>query len=781
MTDGELLAHIIRLPHGKATLKQILKEMRARTEHRGAIERSLDRLAKRGDLIELKSGHYIATAKSREYMAGRISRHRDGYGFLIADKPIPGIKGDIFLPPESLRGAMHGDRAVARVSGPDRDGRAEGAIVKIVKRAHPTVVGEFRITKRGMFVEPYDARLREWIEIPDELAIPDDTASPHRIGAAPVAIADPSDLDGMVVNVEILEYAEDVGTRHESAPVGKVVEVLGKPGDFGVDVEIIIRKHHLPHRFPAEAIEQAQGIPLVITAEEMKGRRDFRDMPIVTIDGETARDFDDAVWVDKLPGGRFALHVHIADVSHYVRPGSQIDDEARLRGTSVYFPDRAVPMLPYELSTDICSLLPQKDRLVMSALMEFDAQGELVAGEFCRGVIRSADRMTYTNVHLLLEGDAGQRERYAPLVDRFETMRELALILNRKRVKRGSIDFDLPEPLIEFDEFGAMKGVLRSVRNIAHRIIEEFMLAANEAVAEHLESVAETSIYRIHEQPDPKRVLEFEEVAAQFGVSLGVGAIPVDRFRYSDKRRDGAKKQRTVELPKDSVRITSRMYQKLVAKIEGKPEERVLSYLMLRSLKQARYSTDNPGHFALAAKYYTHFTSPIRRYPDLLVHRLLGAWLDADQSTGKQAYLSESELQSAAEDCSLTERRAAEAERELVEWKKARFMESRVGDEFDGLVISITRHGMFVELADLFVEGLVPIDSLPGDHFAYYENVRKIVGQRTRREFSIGDRVRVLLERVEPAERKLQFSLVEEEIRRSERRSKGKTRRSEQG
>jgi ribonuclease R len=260
-----------------------------------------------------------------------------------------------------------------------------------------------------------------------------------------------------------------------------------------------------------------------------------------------------------------------------------------------------------------------------------------------------------------------------------------------------------------------------------------------------------------------------------------VGAIPVDRFRYSDKRRDGAKKQRTVELPKDSVRITSRMYQKLVAKIEGKPEERVLSYLMLRSLKQARYSTDNPGHFALAAKYYTHFTSPIRRYPDLLVHRLLGAWLDADQSTGKQAYLSESELQSAAEDCSLTERRAAEAERELVEWKKARFMESRVGDEFDGLVISITRHGMFVELADLFVEGLVPIDSLPGDHFAYYENVRKIVGQRTRREFSIGDRVRVLLERVEPAERKLQFSLVEEEIRRSERRSKGKTRRSEQG
>ena len=781
MTDGELLAHIIRLPHGKATLKQILKEMRARTEHRGHVERALERLTKRGDLIELKSGHYIATAKSREYMAGRISRHRDGYGFLIADKPIPGIQGDIFLPPDSLKGAMHGDRAVVRVSGPARDGRAEGEVVKIVKRAHPTVVGQFRITPRGMFVEPYDARLREWIEIPDELATPESTANRDRVGVAPIAVGDPSEMDGMVVNVEVLEYAEDVGTRRESAPIGRVIEVLGKPSDFGVDVEIMIRKHHLPHRFPADAIDQAQRIPLVITSDEMKGRRDFRDMPIVTIDGETARDFDDAVWVDRLPGGRFALHVHIADVSHYVRPRSPIDAEARLRGTSVYFPDRAVPMLPYELSTDICSLVPQQDRLVMSALMEFDAQGDLVSGEFCRGVIRSVERLTYTNVHLVLEGDAALRERYAPLVERFELMRELALILNRKRVKRGSIDFDLPEPLIEFDEFGAMKGVLRSVRNIAHRIIEEFMLAANEAVAEHLESVAETSIYRIHEQPDPKRVLEFEEVAAQFGVSLGVGAIPVDRFHYSDKRRDGGKRQRTVELPKDAIRITSRMYQKLVAKIEGKPEERVLSYLMLRSLKQARYSTDNSGHFALAAKYYTHFTSPIRRYPDLMVHRLLGAWLDSGQRAGKQAYLSEGELQSAAEDCSLTERRAAEAERELVEWKKARFMESRVGDEFDGLVISITRHGMFVELTDLFVEGLVPIDSLPGDHFTYLENVRKIVGQRTRREFSIGDQVRVMLERVEPAERKLQFSLAARESRRSEGRPRRKARPSKQG
>ncbi len=759
MTETELLAHIARLPHGKATFKQLLKELHARTEHRGAIERALAALVKRGEIIELKSGHYVATSKSREYSVGRISRHRDGYGFLIADHPIPGIQGDIFIPPDALSGSMHGDRAVVRVS-PPRDGRAEGAVVRILRRAHPTVVGEFRITRRGMFVVPHDERLREWIEIPLELAIPPAEAQRDRIGAAPIVINDPSDLEGVIVNVEILEYAEDVGTRHESAPVGRVVEILGRPGDFGIDVEIVIRKFHLPHRFSAEAVNQAQNITRVVSDDELHRRRDFRGLPIVTIDGETARDFDDAIHVERLPNGHFALQVHIADVSHYVRPHSAIDDEALERGTSVYFPDRAVPMLPYELSTDICSLVPQQDRLVMSALLEFDPAGELTRSEFTRGIIRSAERMTYTDVHALLEGEPSLLERYRPLTAQFQLMRDLALILNKKRVRRGSIDFDLPEPVIEFDQFGAMTGVVRSVRNIAHRIIEEFMLAANEAVAAHLERVAETVIYRIHEQPDPKRVMDFEEVAAQFGVSLGVGAIPVERFRYNDKRnseKGGGKSQRTVEIPKDSVRITSRMYQKLVSKIEGTPEERILSFLMLRSLKQARYSTENTGHFALAASHYTHFTSPIRRYPDLVIHRLLGAWID------HQTYGSPTELAAIAGQASTAERRAAEAERELVEWKKARFMETRIGEEFDALVISVTRHGLFVELTELFIEGLIPIDSLPGDHFIFHENVRKIIGSRTRREFSVGERVRVLLERVDPAERKLQFALLEPE------------------
>jgi ribonuclease R len=414
-------------------------------------------------------------------------------------------------------------------------------------------------------------------------------------------------------------------------------------------------------------------------------------------------------------------------------------------------------MLPLELSTEICSLKPQVDRLVLSALLEIDHHGDVVSQRFTRGVIRSVERMTYTNVHLLLEGDRGLRERYAPLVDRFELMRELALILNRKRVKRGSIDFDMPEPLIEFDQFGEMTGVKRSPRNIAHRLIEEFMLAANEAVASHLEQAEVPSIFRIHEKPDAKRVMEFEEIASHFGYSLGIGALPVKRFAVVERGRDGRKVRKDIVLADDSLVISSRNYQKLVSKIEGKPEERILTYLMLRSLKQARYSEENRGHFALAAGSYTHFTSPIRRYPDLIVHRVLSAYLD--NKTG--AALPPERLHAIADECSESERRAADAERELVEWKKAKFMEARVGEEFDALIISTAKFGFFVELESLFVEGLVPIDTLPNDRYAYHENTRKIIGQRTRREFSIGDRVRVLLDRVDALERKLQFALVE--------------------
>jgi ribonuclease R len=752
-TDSSLLEHIGNLPHGKASYKQLVKELRLTGENRESLEDSLDRLTEKGLLDELRSGHFLSTGRNSDYVVGRVSVHRDGFGFLIPD-PVTGAAGeDIFLPPAEAEKAMHGDRALVHVTRRSGEGRAEGELVRILRRAHFTVVGEFRIRKRGNFVVPSDDRIQQWITIPEGMEMPPpQRRSIHRVGVVPREFKSAEDLDGAIVNVEVLEFPDG-----GDSAVGRVIEILGYADDFGVDVEIIIRKHHLPHEFPPEVIEQARSFSSAIAPEELERRRDFRSYPIVTIDGETARDFDDAVWVDRLPNGNFALHVHIADVSHYVLPGTPIDLEAVMRGTSVYFPDRAVPMLPVELSTDICSLRPKEHRLVLSALLEIDRKGDVVAQDFTRGVIRSTERMTYNNVFRVLEGDSAMREHYAPLADRFEQMRELALILNRKRTKRGSIDFDMPESNVELDMAGQMVGVSRAERNIAHRIIEEFMLAANEAVAGHLEAAGIPSLFRIHERPDAKRVLAFEEIAAHYGYSLGVGAIPAKRFPISEKRRDGRKVRKDRMMPQENFDISSRNYQKLIAKIAGTPEERILSYLMLRSLKQARYSDINEGHFALAASSYTHFTSPIRRYPDLVVHRVLSHFLD----TGGPL-LDAGALHELGSDTSFTERRAAEAERELIEWKKVKFMQDRVGEEFDAMIISTTRFGFFVELGELFIEGLVPIESLPGDRYLYHENGRKIIGERSRNAFGIGDKVRVRLDRADAVERKLVFGLAVE-------------------
>jgi ribonuclease R len=760
LTDDALLSHITRLPHGRATFKQLVRELGLKGDLRDELENILERLAGRGELIETKSGQYEVARTSREYVVGRLNMHRDGYGFVVANYPIDWLKGDLFIPPDAADKAMHGDRVLARVLRVESNGRADGEIVRILKRAHVTVVGEFNAGKHGCYVKPHDERLQQWIDIPAGMEIPESGETVHRVGVEPVRISDVEDLDGKIVNVEIVDWPG----KGEN-PIGRVIEVLGSPDDFGIDVEIIIRKFHIPHRFPDEVLRQAQSYPMTVPAVEVARRHDYRGMDVVTIDGETARDFDDAVWVDRLSNGNYELHVHIADVSYYVRPGTAIDEEAASRGTSVYFPDRAVPMLPVELSSELCSLKPQVDRLVLSAILEIDNRGDVVSQEFTRGVIRSVERMTYTNVHLILAGDGGLRDRYARLVDRFELMQELALKLNRKRVKRGSIDFDMPEAQIEFGTQGEMIGVARTPRNIAHRIIEEFMLAANEAVASHLESAEVPSIYRIHEPPDPKRIMDFEEIAATFGYSLAPGPLPVKKFRHTERRRDGRKSTKEIVLPAESATVSSRAYQKLVAKLGGKPEERILTYLMLRSLKQARYSAENAGHFALAAPSYTHFTSPIRRYPDLVVHRVLSEYMDRHTTS-----IPEDRLRVIAEESSEAERRADEAERELIEWKKARFMEDRVGEEFDALIISTTRFGFFVELEKYFVEGLVPMDTLPGDSYRFHENARKIIGDRSRREYGIGDKVHVVLDRVDAMERKLTFAVVEKERRQNKKR-----------
>jgi ribonuclease R len=832
ISDSAILKKIERQPKRTAGFKQLVREMGIHGEARRELSERLNRLVSSKQLVQVDSDRYAIpqAATSKNMIVGRLSMHRDGFGFVIPDASSldEGLKGrlsgDIFIPPPAVGSAMHGDRVLVEITTIRPDGRAEGRIVRPLHRAHSTVVGLFHYGNRHNYVTPIDQKISQEIIIPPGLKLPEKTGedterkkskkSVHRVLGEEAKRTRPDNLENVVVDVEITDWP--TATQN---PRGRVVEILGYEDDFGLDVEIMIRKHHLPHRFPEEVLEEAQEADSIIPTRELQKRRDFRDLPIVTIDGETARDFDDAVTVRRLENHNFELQVHIADVAQYVKPDSAIDQEARLRGTSVYFPDRAVPMLPLELSTDICSLRPQVDRLVMSCVMEIDHRGEILGSELCEGVIRSAERMTYTDVRAVLDGDAVLRKRYASLVELFETMRELAMILNRKRERRGSIDFDLPEPVIEFDEHGLMKSITRSERNIANRIIEEFMLSANETVAGYLENKRVGSLYRVHEKPDAKRVYDFEIIAATFGYSLGVGPLPIQRIQPKTDRRASygtGKRAREIEIPKE-VHITPRMYQKLTEKIAGKPEERILSYLMLRSLKQARYSEENVGHFALAATTYTHFTSPIRRYPDLIIHRILkdilrdsaekrdgnipigvsGRQISGDENKIQERGSSKpspwskrrdhaahqqslqaaggpipiEDLHDIAEESSQSERRADEAERELMEWKKVKFMQDRVGEDFDGLIISVTKFGFFVELTDLFVEGLVPLATLTDDRYTYHENTREIIGQRSRKTYSLGQKIRVIVDRIDPVEKKIQFALLEEDKQRGRRRA----------
>jgi len=929
-TDRELLARIGRSASGKAGYKQLVRELGlgGGRERRLLLEQ-LNALVSRRELVKLSNelwalpksptgsdspqrqrnagparwdGMEAAARSGRDRLvSGRLDLHRDGFGFVRPDAPAAGAgkAEDIFIPPNEINGAMQGDLVLVDEALPGRDGRRSGRIARVLTRKNPTVVGIFHYARaagkrletyemegfRENYVTPLDDRIGGAIAIAegDEIVVQGD--SPHRMlgseakkaknhGANYGEFVDDSRLlDGLAVDVEILAFPQPGRPAR-----GRVIEVLGPPDAFGVDVEIIIRKHHIPHTFPpavlAEANERAEETVASLPVSDLETREDFRGLPIVTIDGETARDFDDAVVVTEMANGNTELQVHIADVSWYVRPGSALDTEARMRGTSVYFPDRAVPMLPHALSSGMCSLLPNEDRLVLSCVMEIDPRGEIVGYRVAEGIICSVRRMTYTSVQCCLnaspkwqEGsgpraqgpdatteigaaageqqilrvaqddkstrddksknrvtaeptadDFAERERVGleqpELLEACDKMLELALRLNAKRVRRGSIDFDLPEPVVEFDPDGNMKAIVRSERGWSHRLIEEFMLSANECVATWLQNQGIASIYRIHEMPDPKRIVDFEETAAGFGHSLGLGNLPVKKLTMKTDRRDAQRKSsrgRDSRAPQQhevpaSIPVTPQMYQKLVRRISGTAEEKILSYLMLRSLKQARYAEKNEGHFALASPAYTHFTSPIRRYPDLIVHRLLRAMLrrgaDANggpiRSDDAQPWMTElkrsrdghraghedsrsparmterkasatttaespipaEELNDIAVESSQAERRAADAERELIEWKKMKFMADRIGDDFHAVVLSCTKYGFFVELDDMFIEGLVPLQSLVGDHYTFRDTDRTIVGARTGHVFSLGQKVEVILDRIDRQQRRLQFALL---------------------
>jgi ribonuclease R len=540
-------------------------------------------------------------------------------------------------------------------------------------------------------------------------------------------------------------------------PVGRIVEVFGKIDEPGVDTQIIIRKFNIPDAHSDEAVEEARRIGVSVKERDIRERTDFRPVTTVTIDGEHARDFDDAITIERLSNGNFWLGVHIADVSHYVKEGSVLDEEAYDRGTSVYFTERAVHMFPAELATGLCSLNPHVDRLVQSCLMEVDRRGAVVRYEIHDGVINSDARMTYTAVNAIVEEhDATVMEQYRPLVPMFEMMRELFDILNQRRRRRGSIDFDLPETEVILSQFGQIEAIVPSERNVAHRIIEEFMLLANETVAAHLVENDVPSLHRVHEPPDIKKVLDFEEFISTLGYGLAGGQAPQPKH-----------------------------FQKLIDRMRGTPEERPIAALMLRTMQKARYDAASLGHFGLAAEHYTHFTSPIRRYPDLIVHRTL-RMARHDKLTPARREELEDELPETAKHASEMERRADEAERELLQWKKVRFMADKVGDEYEGYITGVAPYGLFVELIEHYVEGMVHVSSMADDYYRFVEQQHIMQGENTKKVYRLGDKINVQVVRVDMERRQVDLGIVDilEAVRRDERprrviRSKTKPKREQ--
>ncbi len=690
-TDGsnpskdDLLRYIRGQEDSAASFRRILDDFEADAVGRRQIREILDQLVKDGALVRHKGRRYEAVRIPAAW-TGRIALHPDGYGFVTPDAgAIPGVAGDVFIPPPAVGSALDGDRVAIALIARDR---AEGRVVRVVERARTTIVGQLRYDGRAYFVSPADEKL------PDKILVGGDV-SEHK---------------DKVVEVQLTRFGSE-----SRWPAGRIVSTIGFLDDPEVETTIIIKKYGLSTDFPESVEREAAGRSPRLAPSDVQGRADFRDREIVTIDPATARDFDDAVDVEALPDGGFRLGVHVADVAHFVAPGSAADREARERGCSVYFPDRVVPMLPEKLSNDICSLNPRTDRLAMSVVLEISSDGRVRDERFRESVIRSRERFSYAEVQGILDGDAGLRRRRHALVGTIESLARAARVLGCRRLERGAIDFDLPEPELDYDEDGLVVGIVKAPRFFSHRMIEEFMIAANEAVARLLEAEMPAAIFRIHEPPDPDRIAQLADLLAAMGLRFPTPA-----------------------------RAPS-VFQRFLQSVEGRADARMIAFLVLRSFRQASYSSRNRGHFGLASGCYTHFTSPIRRYPDLVVHRLLKARLSGLRRSG---YIP-AELEAVAASSSARERIAQEAERDLFDWKRMNLLEEHLGDALDAVITRVLGRGIGVELVDYFIEGQIAVEDMEDDYYELDARSRSLVGRGTRRRYRLGQRLRVRVARID--------------------------------
>jgi len=694
LREGDEILKYLKTKTSKPVgMKEIARNIGVFSGRSGSLRRVLKSLTSSGSIYRTHSGLY-GIADRMNLITGEFQGHRDGYGFILPDKS---GEADLFIPRRKTMGAMSGDRVIARVESLKR---REGAIIKILERARKRIIGKLCHEKGSYFVAPKGKNL------PFDVLV----SAGNRNGAK----------SGNLVLVELTSYPTP--TR---PPEGRVLKVLPDADHPGVEIDMIIEEHSLPRSFASPVLKEAKGLSPTI---RLGSRVDCRGLTTVTIDGEDAKDFDDAISIKKIKGG-FILYVHIADVSHYVRWESGIDLEARRRGTSVYFPGQVIPMLPETLSNDLCSLLPRTDRFAFTVEMHVSTDGKMMKKEFYPSVINSNERLTYTAVgRILVDHDPVERERYGYLMEDLETMGELYDILKRSRVKRGSLDFDLPEPYILLDLQGSPEAIMKTERNVSHMIIEEFMIAANEAVSSTIEGLHVPSLYRVHEEPDIAKLDELRPILKTFGLETrGAG---VSAFRS------------------------------ILKKIKGKTEGPMLNILLLRSLKQAKYSTENTGHFGLASKSYTHFTSPIRRYPDLVVHRVLKDILSGKGITGENRSYLQSVLPEIAAHSSATERTADEAEREIVRAMRAWFMKDKVGNVYEGFVTSINPRGLRVQLKEIFVEGFLRVSSMSDDYYWFDEERFRLIGRRRKKSFTMGDEITVRVESVDIEEREIAFSLV---------------------